>query len=154
MKMKVISGRRWDFLILIFVLGIAALGAFGVRTLLYGKKEDTPPAHIVIHIEGVDESLAAGVHVGERVIDRTNRRLLGTVSEVRRTPTVTEIAPTKGSEAASVEMAGLVDLDLTLTPDHDHSGYFVTPRVWSVGTSLTFATPSFAAVGTIIRVER
>lgn len=154
MKTNAKSARRRDFLILIFVLGVTALGAFAVRALLYGGKEDAPPARIVIHIEGVDESLASGIHEGERVIDRTNRRLLGTVSDVRRTPTVAEIALNGTSETVSVERSGRVDIDVTLIPDHDHSGFFVTPRVWSVGTSLTFATPSLAAVGTIIRIER
>ena len=112
------------------------------------------PARIVIRVEGVEQSLTEGIASGERVIDRTHRRLLGTVSEIRRTPQVTEIAPTSGEETVLCERVGLVDLDLVLIPDHDHSGYFVTPRVWSVGTTLTFATPSFAATGTIIRVER
>lgn len=154
MKRTAVKKQSTDFLILLFVLGLVAAGTMGIRALLYGKGGDTPPAHIVIHIEGVDASLADAVHVGERVIDRTNRRLLGTVSEIRLTPSVTEIAPARGGEAAAVERAGLVNMDLVLIPDHDHTGYFVTPRVWSVGSCVTFATPSLAAVGTIVRIER
>ena len=154
MKSKRSAQRRMDFFILLFVLSLTVTATLGVRALLYGKKEDTPPARIVIRVEGVEQSLTEGIASGERVIDRTHRRLLGTVSEIRRTPQVTEIAPTSGEETVLCERVGLVDLDLVLIPDHDHSGYFVTPRVWSVGTTLTFATPSFAATGTIIRVER
>ena len=154
MKKKKMPSARWDAPILIVLFASCVLGVLGIRALLYGEKEDEPPARIVIRVEGVESELASGVQEGERVIDRTNRRLLGTVSEIRRTSTLTEIAPADGTDAIGIARRDLITLDITLIPDHDHTGYFVPPRVWSVGTTITFATPSFSSSGTVIRVER
>lgn len=152
MKEKLKGGRLTDFLILLLLFALCVGGTLAAKRLLFGKEEESVPARIVIRVGGVESALCSSVEQGERILDRTNRRLLGTIEGVERRTSLTEIATEGG--VVTLTREGVVDLLITVIPDHDHTGYFVTPRVWRVGQSVTFATPSFAGVGTILSVER
>ena len=152
MKQKLKGGRLTDFWILLLLFAVCVGGMLLAKNLLFGKSEESPPARIVIRVGGVERELCEALSAGERILDRTNRRLLGTVEKVERRTALTEVV--RDGDVSTAMREGVVDLLITVIPDHEHTGYFVTPRVWRVGQSVTFATPSFAGVGTILSVER
>lgn len=152
MKEKLKDGRFTDFFILLLLFAVCVGGTLLAKNLLFGEREERAPARIVIRVDGAERELCESLQEGERILDRTNRRLLGTVEAVERRTALTEVVRDGGVHTVARE--GVVDLRITVIPDHAHTGYFVTPRVWRVGQSLTFATPSFAGVGTILSVEQ
>lgn len=152
MKERLRGGRLRDALILLLLFAVCVGGTLAAKRLLFGAQEESVPARIVIRVGGAESALCENLGAGERILDRTNRRLLGTVERVEQRPALTE-RPTEGGTVTQVR-EGVVDLWITVIPDHEHTGYFVTPRVWRVGQSVTFATPSFAGVGRIVSVER
>ena len=107
------NARRICFFILLPCLLFAALVCLGGGQRAT-REAAARQADFVLLLEGIDEHYEACLHVGDRVIDRQSRRILGTVSAVESEGASAEVFSEKWGAMIEAPVPGRLNLFLTV----------------------------------------
>lgn len=138
-------------IILLFSLVIlVALALMLARSLLFGQREERAVTAISLRLEDIPNENLDTLRVGDRVLDRGRRTILGTIDEITAAPHLYESVANR--ESVVVEKAGYCDVTLRIlienTNRRNQDG-----GVFYIGAGLTISTHAFAADGKIIALE-
>jgi hypothetical protein len=119
------------------------------------RKAESPPqqGHFVLLLEEVDAAFEPHLHVGDRVIDRQNRRILGDILNIRTETSRREIFSEKAGAFVRASVPGKYDLRLTLSATQKN-GTVLTASGETVrlGQVYYFRTYDFTGEGRVVEL--
>ena len=145
------TGIFADFMIMTGMIGAVALSILGVRALLgyRGEGEDTPVLYTV-RIRELDEELADKIREGDELLCTNNKRTVGRVEQVRKTPSVKEVYSEEEGTMVCSAVPGKCDIELTVSARcRRDGGIYVSGVRLCAGESLSLRAPDLAFVAEI-----
>ena len=149
--MRISKKQTFREIILLFsLIFLVVLALMLVRSLLYGKREQREIGTVTLRLEDIPEESLDALRVGDRVLDRGRRTILGSIDEITVSPHLYESAVER--ESVVVVKVGYSDATLKIrieneNPRNHDSGVFY------IGAALTISTHAFASEGKIIALE-
>ena len=145
--MRTSTKQAFREIILLFTLILLVVFSMMlVRAVLFGKREERKISSISLLLEDIPKEGADALQIGDRVLDRGRRTILGTIEEITIAPHLYESA--SNGESVSVEKAGFCDITLHIRIEQEnrrnHDG-----GLFYIGASMSISTHSLSANGTI-----
>lgn len=141
-------------IVLFRLLTLVAAVAISLAVFLPSRSEsDATPQEgsFVLLIEEVDEALKVHLHVGDRVIDRQNRKILGDVLEIQTEASRKEIFSEKANAFITASVPGKYDLRLTLRAEQKGNGILTASgETVRLGQIYYFRTYDFTGEGRVV----
>ncbi len=147
MKTKKRHTRSFFPLLLLLTLSLAAVALLPRHRETAGEETHG----FVLLLEGIDESYEPHLHVGDRMIDRRTRRILGDISAVASDPAMREIFSEAQGKITAAAVPGKRDVRLTVTAAGN--GTHITTEagdVLRIGQVYHFRTYGFTGEGRVI----
>ena len=151
--MKMARGRVFDLLVLISALALTALGAVGIKRLLYGKPGATEEIFYIVNIGELDTELCGNIRLGEGLIAASSKKPLGEVVDIRISPAYRESfsetdmtmlsSPVPGKSRVLLTVRGLAERD---------GGFSVGGIKLLIGEIITFRASNLVFDGEIERI--
>ena len=150
--MKSSTKRVFREVVLLFslILLCALLLILSTR-LLYGRKATVKTQEITVRLEDIPKEQLSTLKVGDRVLDRTRRTLLGQITHISSSPHYYERAAS--SDVVLVEKKGYLDVSLRIKIDTENRRNLDT-GIFYIGATLTISTHALAADGRITALSR
>ncbi len=140
--------RTYREVILLFAIILLVLFFITLTyRLLFGKRATIVTEAISIRIEDIPVEYLEDVAVGDRVLDRTRRTILGVVEDISTTPHFYERA-LKG-ESVVVEKRGYCDATFRIRIEQENRRN-QDGGVFYIGAGTTISTHSFVGDGKIV----
>lgn len=98
----------------------------------------------VLLVEGIDEIYQPRLHIGDRIVDRQSRRILGTVSAIEAHAATSEIFSEKEGRLIEAPVPGRLNLLLTVSPAEEGET--------RIGQIYYFRTYDFLGEGRVVRL--
>ena len=148
------KGAFKDFLFLLAAVGALLLLAVLVLRLFGIQPTSEKPQKIeyIIVVRGEEDGTHDYIHEGDRVIDRTNRRLLGTVESISFSNHTEEVYHESEGRLVMRRIPGKEDVRIVIAADTT-APYTVAGKTIAIGTPLTFRTRDFAGSGTVVEIR-
>ena len=140
-----------EVMVLFGLILLVMLFIFGAHRILFGERAMSLTKEIAIRIEDIPIEYLDGVGVGDRVLDRTRRTILGDVAQVLTEPHTYERAV--DGESVRVEKKGYCDATFRILIDLDNRRN-LDKGVFYIGSGITISTHSFSGDGKIISLSR
>ncbi len=135
--------------LLFFSVAMLALAVF----LPTRKKDEAPaaPGGFVLLLEEVDEALEPHLHVGDRVLDRQSRRILGDILQIDATASEKEVFSETRGALTRATVPGKYDLRLTLSGTQSNGSVLTTGGdTVRLGQIYYFRTYDFSGEGRVV----
>ena len=154
-KVKKDRGIALDFLILLAVVGVLLVAAL-VLLRLFGMpvaRHETRRIEYTLVVEGEERGGHAYIHEGDRVIDRTNRKMLGTVKSVSVAEHQKEVFRESEGRLILCRVPEREDIHIVIEADTS-APYTLANKPLSVGTTLVFRTRDYSGSGTVLKIKK
>ena len=119
-----------------------------------GQKEDRiaeQNAAFVLAIEEMDSDLLLHLHVGDRVVDRKNRRILGDITEIRSSQSTAEVYSEAHGRLVEAAVPGKLRVLLTLRGEAQGSEILTASGdPVRLGQTYYFRTYDFSGEGRVV----
>lgn len=118
-----------------------------------GEKTEAPPAEggFVLLLEEIDEALEPHLHVGDRVVDRQNRRILGDILKIDAKASEREVFSETRGALVRATVPGKYDLRLTVSGTQSEEGVLtVGGDTVRLGQVYYFRTYDFSGEGRVV----
>lgn len=137
----------------LLLLTVAAL-AILLRSLTSEAPADTRDGHFVIELSEIDEALLAHLHVGDRVVDRRSRHILGDIRDIRAEESVTEVYSERKGALVEAAVPGKLRVYLTLGAKESGGEVFSEGGdAVRLGQTLHFRTYGFSGSGRVVALS-
>ena len=137
-------------------LTFASVLLLSLAVLLPAKNEQAAAVskgQYVLLLEEVDEALQPHLHVGDRVIDRRSRKILGDVLEIRAEISHREIFSERDNAFVAATVPGKYDLRLTLSAEkRGDSLTTASGEAVRLGQVYYFRTYDFTGEGRVVEL--
>ena len=140
-----------EIMILFTVILLLTLSFLLLGRLLFGQTEKSGTAEISVRIEDIPSERIDGLRVGDRVLDRGRRAILGTVEEITAEPHLYESAVER--ESVTVEKKGYSDLTLRIRIEQTGRRRRESDAFY-IGEGLCLSTHAFCADGKIVSIRQ
>lgn len=142
--------------ILVFIFSSVAVLLFALAIFLPMRGEKEPEIAVgqfVLLLSEVDEALQPRLHMGDRVIDRQNRRVIGDISNIRSETSRREIFSEQTGKLTLATVPGKYDLFLTLTAEQKNGAVFtVSGEPVRLGQIYYLRTYDFTGEGRVVEL--
>ncbi len=118
-----------------------------------GEQAEAPPAEgrFVLLLEEIDEALEPHLHVGDRVVDRQNRRILGDILMIDAKASEKEVFSETRGALVRATVPGKCDLRLTVSGIQGEDGILtVSGDTVRLGQVFYFRTYDFSGEGRVV----
>ena len=144
--MHVRKAERHALLLLAAVLVAAAL-IFAVSKA--GEDGTGQPQSFVLLLEGIGEEYVPCLHVGDRIVDRQNRRILGDIERIEATPAKAEVYSEKEEKLIEADVPGKCDV-LLFVSALQGDGKEDRKNTVRIGEKYYFRTYGFVGEGQVV----
>ena len=139
------------------ILTLLTVASLALAVFLPKKSESravSEEGRFVLLLQEVDAALEPHLHIGDRVIDRQNRRILGDILEIRAEASLRVVFSETRGEFVITTVPGKYDLHLTLSAEQ-RDGAIVSMGGESVrlGQTYYFRTYDFTGEGRVVALQ-
>ena len=136
---------------LLSVLSVALLSAVTLLPRPAAKRSAEGGGGFVLQLSEVEEELLLRLHVGDRVIDRQNRSILGDILEIRAEESYREIFSEADGALVSARVPERFDLLLTISAEREDGRLFTADGIQpKIGQIYYFRTYDFIGAGRVV----
>lgn len=112
----IIRKRRYFIVLFLLALGLLAAALLPRTGAAKEQRGADGMRDFVLLLSQVDEVYAPCLHVGDRIVDRQSRRILGSVQKIETRDAVTEIFSEAQGRLIEAAVPGRLDILLTVSP--------------------------------------
>ncbi len=135
---------------LLFIAAAALIADLPARREARGWEDDDAHAFVLL-LEGVEQIYEPQLHIGDRIIDRRSRRILGDILAVESAPAVREIFSEARGGLTDAALPQKKDIRLTVTAKADGARTVTEAgEVLRIGAVYHFRTYGFTGEGRVI----
>ena len=138
---------------LLSVLLVAVLSAATLLPKQAAQRSAEAPGGFVLRLSEVEEAFLSHLHVGDRVVDRQSRCILGDILEIRTEESYREIFSEAGGALVSARVPERFDLLLTLSAKREDGTLITEDGIRpKIGQIYYFRTYDFIGTGRVVEL--